>query len=453
MGILAQAVRGRPQNRAFSEDFWPDLFESLRSKAGQPVNVNTALQTMAVLGCLRVISEDVAQVSRGLFKKRPEGRGADPAVDHALTRVFLRRPNPWQTPFEFLEMLVIHTALAGRFVAFKNVVRGQVRELIPFEPGCVQVRQDEQHRLWYDVAANGTSQTFPAEAIWHVKGPSWSGWDGMEILKLARQAIGLSMAAEEAHSLMHANGTQASGFYSVEGKLDPDQFKKLRDWVEKQIGGLNKFKPFILDRGSKWVSTAMTGVDAEHIATRKFQIEEICRAWRVMPIMIGFSDKTATYASSEQMFDAHVKYTLGGWFRRIEESIGTNLLSDNEWEEGLYFKFLPNSLLRGTSKERGEFYYRLWQMGALNANEIREMEERNPYDGGDVYRVPVNMADTEAADTLDGGTGSELPGLKAGRMNVGRVLSARNERRIRDADGLLNEVLAELDQEPQEPQE
>jgi HK97 family phage portal protein len=452
MGYLSTIVRAQPRAQAFSEPFWPELF-TRKSAAGKSVTVETALGSMSVLACTKVISEDVAQVSRGLYKKRAGG-GSDEVRDHPIAKLSLRRANEWQTGFEFLETLVIHCALAGRFVAFRNVVRGQVRELIPLLPNEVtpcMVEDAGRRRLVYRVTLNGEQRDLPPSAVWHVKGPSWNGWDGMEFLKLAREAIGLSIATEESHALMHGNGAQTTGMYSVDGTLDDKQYKQLRDWIANSITGANKFKPFVLDRGGKWIQTAMSGVDAQHIETRKFQIGEVCRGMRVMTIMIGLDDKTTTFASAEQMFLAHVKYTLGAWFKRIEESIAANLLTDDEWAQGLYFKFRPVSLLRGSEKDRGDFYYRLWLMGALNANQIRDMEEMNPYVGGDVYRVPVNTAPTDADPNADD------PLLKPGgdpgqnrRLNVGRVLSARNERRIRDADSMLNEVLAELDEEPKE---
>lgn len=451
MGFIASIVAPAPprMNVAFQEGFWENFLT--KSAAGKSVTVETALQVMAVLGCTKVISEDVAQVSRGLFKKRAGG-GSDEAREHHIGRLFLRRANEWQTGFEFVETLVIHTALAGRFIAFRNVVRGQIRELIPLQPHEVQPCMVEEvgrpSKLVYRVTLNGEQRDLPPSAVWHVKGPSWNGWDGMEVLKLAREAIGLSIATEESHALMHGNGAQTTGMYSVDGTLDDKQYKQLRDWIATSITGSNKFKPFVLDRGGKWIQTAMSGVDAQHIETRKFQIEEVCRAFRVMPIMIGFSDKTATFASAEQMFQAHVKYTLGAWFRRIEESIGTNLLTDDEWSQGYYFKFLPVSLLRGTEKDRGEFYWKLWQMGALNANQIRGMEEWNPYDGGDVYRVPVNTAPHDQEPEEADPDAPPMQPTQNRRLNVGRVLSARNERRIRDAESNLQDVLAELDEEP-----
>jgi HK97 family phage portal protein len=149
----------------------------------------------------------------------------------------------------------------------------------------------------------------------------------------------------------------------------------------------------ILDRGAKFISTTMTGVDAQHLETRKLQIEEIARAFRVFPQMIGYSDKTATFASAEAFFIAHVVHTLMPWYRRVESSINVNLLGKKAVQAGYFAKFNANALLRGSAADRAAFYQSLWNMGALNANEIRELEDMNPYEGGNTYRVQLNMAD------------------------------------------------------------
>ena len=140
---------------------------------------------------------------------------------------------------------------------------------------------------------------------------------------------------------------------------------------------------------------------AQFLETRKFQVEEICRAFRVLPLMVGYADKTATYASAEQMFLAHVVHTLGPWCRRLETGIAKHLLTEEERREGLYAKFMLNGLLRGAAKDRAEFYARLYGIGALNPNEIRQLEDLNPYDGGARYRVPLNMTDPAAAEDND----------------------------------------------------
>lgn len=390
--FLPSAIPAR-SNQAFKESFWGELVAFGRSRSGRAVTLSSALEVTAVLGCIRVISEDAAQVPLKLFKKREDG-GSDEENELPLADLLDVGPNDWQTSFDFIENLTIQAALCGNFYGFKNIVRGTLREIIPFPPGSVREEwSDRNIPTYWATGRNGQEQPFPAESIWHLRGPSIDTRTGMAAIRQAREAIGLAMATEEAHAKLHANGSQTSGLYSVEDKLSPEQYKQLADWIKKEITGDNRFNPLLLDRGAKWTPNAMTGVDAQHLETRRHQIEEICRALRVMPIMIGHSDKAATYASAEQMFLAHVKYTLMPWFRRIEKSINKHLLTRDDRKAGIYAKFLPNALMRGAAKDRADFYYKMWQMGTLNANQIRAMEEQNPYEGGDIYRVQLNTVD------------------------------------------------------------
>jgi HK97 family phage portal protein len=382
----------RRANQAFKESFWGDLVAFARSRSGQSVTLASSLEVTAVLGCVRVISEDVAQVPLKLFRKREDG-GSDEEHDHPLSDLLDVGPNDWQTSFDFVENLAIQAALGGNFYSFKNKVRGSIKELIPFPPGAVTESWDNFAPTYSCTTASGEQKDFPAEAIWHLRGPSIDTKTGMAAVRAAREAIGLAMATEEAHAKLHANGAQASGMYSVEKTLSEEQYKKLANWIATQITGDNRSKPLVLDNGAKWTPISMSGVDAQHLETRRHQIEEICRAFRVMPIMIGHSDKAATYASAEQMFLAHVKYTLQPWFRRIEKSIDKHLLTREDRKAGIYAKFLPNALMRGAAKDRAEFYYKMWSMGTLNPNEIRAMEEQNPYEGGNTYRVQLNTTD------------------------------------------------------------
>lgn len=455
MSFFSQMLAPRQRRAiAFAEPFWQGWFPASRS--GQNVTVESALQVTAVLACVRVIAEGIAQVPLKLYKERDDG-GSDPVKKHPLYRLLYRKPNAWQTSFEFREMLAAHTCLAGRFVCFKNIVRGQIRELIPFMPHEVCVEVDQYRRPVYRVSSEitGKTQDFPPESIWHLKGFSWNGYDGLKPLQLAREAIGLAMATEEAHALMHANGAQATGLYSVEDKLLPGQYESLRNWIEKNMTGENRFRPMILDRSAKFTPTSMTGVDSQHLETRRHQIEEICRSFKVFPQMIGYTDKTATFASAEAFFLAHVVHTLMPWYTRIEQSIDCNLLTDEDLDNGIYAGFNANALMRGAARDRAEYYFRLWQMGALNANEIRAYEEQNPYPGGDIYRAPTNMGDASDPDLgMQANPAGTQPAKQRpqqrGRFDVGRVLSALNEARIRGAASQLDEVLAELQTEPQE---
>jgi HK97 family phage portal protein len=209
----------------------------------------------------------------------------------------------------------------------------------------------------------------------------------MEAVKYAREAIGLAINIEESQNKLHASGVQTSGIYSVDGALNQKQATDLMQWIETRIGGSNRHKPLVVDRGAKFTPISMSGADAQTIENRRFQIEEICRAFRVMPIMIGQADKAATYASAEQMFLAHVIHTLMPWYTRIEQSINMNLLTDQDISSGYYAKFNANALMRGAAKDRAEFYDKMYRMKAFSPNQILALEDMNPYDGGDEYYI------------------------------------------------------------------
>ncbi|WP_430229903.1 phage portal protein [Nitrosomonas communis] len=396
MSIVSSLFRKDKYQNAVSDNSMSGFVAP--SSSGVNVTTDRALKVTTVFDCLRVIAEGVAQVPLKIYKSTGDD-SKELAKDNPWYNILATKPNDWQTSFEFRENLVFQAGLTGNFYAFKNIVRGRPVSLIPFEPGTVTVSVNDRREVEYEVSSGGESKKFPASSIWHVRGPSWQTYVGMDATKYAREAIGLSINIEDAQNKLHANGVQTSGFYSVESTLDQTQYKQLRDWIEKNIGGINKFRPFILDRGAKFQPVSMTGVDAQTIENRRFQIEEICRAFRVMPIMIGQSDKASTYASAEQMFLAHVVHTLMPWMTRIEQSIDANLLIQKEREDGYYSKFNANGLMRGAAKDRAAFYWQMYQMKALNPNEIRALEEYNPYEGGDKYYVAQGMESTQPSST------------------------------------------------------
>lgn len=367
------------------------LLESIRtaltggsqSRAGQAVTVHSALEVSTVLACCRVIAEGVAQVPWHLYRKTAKGRSA--ASDHSLDDCIAARPNKWQTSFELRETLVLHTLLAGNAFAFVNRIDGgtRVAELIPIEPSRVTVKRAADLTLSYRVTAEGGAQLdFPAEAIWHWRGPSWNSWLGLEATRLARNAIGLAMAIEGSQSDFQANGAQTSGALAVEEKLSPERFTFLSTWIDKHLpGGERASKPLVLDSAAKYYPYTMTGVDQQLVESRRMQVEEICRSFRVMPIMVGHADKAATYASAEQMFLAHVVHTLSPWYQRIEQSANVNLLTPEERASGYYTKFTPNALMRGASQDRSEFYAKALGAGGgkgwLTQNEVRSLEDED----------------------------------------------------------------------------
>lgn len=388
----------RREKASNSHELFKEIYCGRMSLAGKRVTFDTAMRVAVVFACSRVIAEGIAQVPLKLMQESEGGKNRIPAKKHPLYDLLAVRPNQWQTSFEFRETMGLHAALAGRFICYKNIVRGQLRELIPFLPASVQVIRRDDGELEYEVSGDkGAKQIFPASVIWHVKGPSWNAIDGMEILDHAREAIGLSIATEESAATLHKNGIQTSGTYSVEGTLTETQHASLTKWIaEHYQGSKNAWKPLILDHGAKWLSSQMSSIDAQHLETRKYQIEEVCRFFRVMPIMVGYSDKTATYASAEQMFLAHVVHCLSPWYSRLEQSIDANLLTPKERAEGYYSDFVEEGLLRGDMRTTAEVLSRYTERGIMTRNEARAKLDMNPLEGLDEPLTPVNLTGDNA---------------------------------------------------------
>jgi len=384
-----------------SRDLMNEIFRGRESRSGEPVTVKTALDVTTVFDCVRVIAEGISQVPFRLFQEANGKR--KPAKDHPLFDVLHRKPNPWQTSFEYRETKMFHALLTGNAYSFKNMVgsRREIRELIPIEPNRVEVKQLPDLTLVYIITApNGEKKTFPQDMIWHIKGPSWNSWLGLEAVTLAREAIGLAISTEATQSDLHKNGVQTSGTYSVDSVLEVDQYEVLQKWIAENF---NNSGPMILDRSAKWSSNQMSGVDAQHLETRKLQIEEVCRAFRVMPIMVGHSDNTGTYASAEQLFIAHVTHTLSPWYVRIEQSVNANLLTDADRKKGIFAKFTVQALLRGAAKDRAEVFARALGSGGspawMTQNEIRALEEMDSIEGGDTLFSGSNSGEDSAKPT------------------------------------------------------
>ena len=370
-------------------DLFREIYGGKASKAGSVVTMRDAIRVATVLACARVIAQGIAQVPLKVYRETHNEAGLDvreSARDHPLYYLLHSAPNRWQTSYDYRETMGLHLVLAGAHYAFVNRVRGRVIELIAIEPGRVSVNRADDGTLTYKVGTDkGSSQEFPESAIWHVRGMSWNGWQGMDALDLAREAVGLAMAADNQHARMFANGIRPAGVYSVEGKLDSTQYKQLRQFLMDNNAGESSGLPMIVDRGAKWLQHSFSGVDSQHLETRKFQVEEVCRAMGVMPIMVGYSDKTATYASAEQMFLAHVVHTLTPWYTRIEQSIDAHLIGRADGERGYYAKFVAAGLLRGAMRDRAEYFSRALGAGGspawMTQDEVRALEEMNPIGG------------------------------------------------------------------------
>lgn len=392
---------------AATGELYKELLGRQGVKSGAVVNTKTAFDVSVVFRCVALLSEGLAMVP---FKVHQSvGDTIKTAHDHDLYWLLSKRPNDFQSSFEFREQIGLHLAFCQEAFVFKNVVQGRIVELIPYPPTAVtKVRHDDMS-ISYKVKLNsGREVAVPASNMWHIKGKSWDGFNAIETIKAAREAIGLALATEEHSSRMFSNGARVGGILSTDSKLDKEQTLLLKEsWQETQGGSANAFRTAILSGGLKWTPTGFGAEQAQLIESRRNQVEEICRFFGILPIMVGFADKTATYASAEAQFTAHVMYALLPLYRRVEDSADVNLIGMTDIKKGYYSKFNASGLLRGSIKDRGDFYTKMYNVGALNPNEIRAYEEMNPYEGGEKYRVPLNMTDPTAEEVTNNGDGDK----------------------------------------------
>lgn len=358
--------------------------------AGVAVNDKTALQVSTVLACVREIANGCATPDLHVFREKADGT-SEKATNIPEYRLLSRRPNEWQTSFEWRRMMTIHAALTGAGLSIKvRGDNGRVRELIPVPPGRWEVRRvsryEIRYRCWDEFGVIGD---FTPDQVFVLHGLQWDWVGSLNAVHLARASIGLAIASERSQSKFHENGMQPSGTYSVEGKLSDEQHTQLTSWLAAQYAGSERSgTPLVLDRAAKWQSRSMSGVDAQHVETRRLQIEEICRAYGVFPIIVGHSDKSATFASSEAFFAAHLKQTLKPWHKAWRDRIDETLLDGSG---PLYIKFDTRYMTEGAMKDRAQWARTMSEMGIYTRNEIRDEEGKDPLPGLDEPLTPMNM--------------------------------------------------------------
>ena len=371
------------------------------STAGKNVNERSAMQMTAVYACVRILSEAIAGLPLHMYHYKDDG-GKEKAFDHNLYHLLHDEPNPEMTSFVFRETLMTHLLLWGN--AYAQIIRngkGEVIALYPLMPNRMTVNRDSNGMLYYvyqktsDDAPTleGSSVILSPSEVFHVPGLGFDGLVGYSPIAMAKNAIGLSMAAEEYGAKFYANGAAPSGVLEHPGVLkDP---AKVRDsWNAAFGGSSNSHKVAVLEEGLKYTPISISPNEAQFLETRKFQIDEIARIFRVPPHMVGDLEKSS-FSNIEQQSLEFVKYTLDPWVVRWEQSLSRALLSETE-KKNYFFKFNLEGLLRGDYQSRMQGYSIGIQNGFMCPNDVRELENLDliPDElGGNKYMVNGNMVD------------------------------------------------------------
>lgn len=357
--------------------------------SGRKVSAQLAMQLTSVFSCVRVLAESVGMLPCSLYEQLESGNKR--ATKERLHKLLAVKPNNYMTPQELWELLIACLCLRGNFYAYKVYALGEVVELLPLDPSNVTPKLNSHWEPEYHVTfPNGKNETLTQQEIWHVRIFTLDGLVGLSPIAYARQAIGLGLATEEHGARLFGNGAVTSGVLQTEQELSDLAFDRLkRDFEENHQGLTNAHKPLILEMGLKWQQISLSAEDAQFLETRKFQLEEICRIFRVPLHMVQNTDR-ATFNNIENLGIGFINYSLVPYLIRIEQRINAGLVKASK-QGTFYAKFNTGALLRGDMKSRFEAYSTGINWGIYSPNECRELEELNPREGGDIYLTPMNM--------------------------------------------------------------
>ena len=403
MGLFSKLFKARdkPKDRTTGSNY---SFFFGGTTSGKPVNEYTAMQMTAVYSCVRILAEAVAGLPLHLYKYNASG-GKEKALSHPLYFVLHDEPNPEMSSFVFRETLMTHLLLWGN--AYAQIIRNGKAEVIalyPLMPNRMSVDRDSSGALYYTYTRyseeaptmNGMTVTLRPSDVLHIPGLGFDGLVGYSPIAMAKNAIGMAIACEEYGAKFFANGAAPGGVLEHPGTIKDPQ--KVRDsWNAAYQGSSNSHRVAVLEEGMKYQPIGISPEQAQFLETRKFQINEIARIFRVPPHMVGDLEKSS-FSNIEQQSLEFVKYTLDPWVIRWEQAISRALLRPDE--KKLYFaKFNVDGLLRGDYVSRMNGYATARQNGWMSANDIRELENLDripPELGGDLYLINGNM--TKLAD-------------------------------------------------------
>ena len=398
MGILSGLFhsRDKPTNATSGSSY---RFFLGGSTSGKIVTERSAMQMTAVYSCVRILAEAIAGLPLHLYTYKEDG-GKEKAIGHPLYLLLHDEPNPEMSSFVFRETLMTHLLLWGN--AYAQIIRngkGEVVALYPLMPNRMTVDRDSSGQLFYSYQMNnsdaptmktGTVILKPSDVL-HIPGLGFDGLVGYSPIAMAKNAIGLAIATEEYGAKFFANGATPGGLLEYPGTVkDPDRVRE--SWNKGFSGSQNAGKVAILEEGMKYTPISIAPEQAQFLETRKFQINEIARIFRVPPHMVGDLEKSS-FSNIEQQSLEFVKYTLDPWVVRWEQSLSRALFTPEE-KKKYFVKFNVEGLLRGDYQSRMNGYATARQNGWMSANDIRELEnlDRIPAEeGGDLYLINGNM--------------------------------------------------------------
>lgn len=400
MGFLSGLFRSRdaPKNSTSGSAY---RFFMGNSSSGKRVNERSAMQMTAVYSCVRILSEAVAGLPLHLYQYTDKSN-KEKAIDNPLYFLLHDEPNSEMTSFVFRETLMTHLLLWGN--AYSQIIRngkGEVIALYPLMPDRMTVNRDENGQLYYEYMVSsddaktlkGSMVRLSTYDVLHIPGLGFDGLVGYSPIAMAKNAIGLAIAAEEYGSKFYANGATPSGILEYPGTVkEPEKVRE--SWNAGFGGSLNSHKVAVLEKGMKYTPISIAPNEAQFLETRKFQVNEIARIFRVPPHMVGDLEKSS-FSNIEQQSLEFVKYTLEPWLVRWEQAMQRALIPQED-KSKYFIKFNVDGLLRGDYQSRMQGYSVGIQNGFMSPNDVRTLENMDLISdelGGNKYMCNGNMID------------------------------------------------------------
>lgn len=399
MGMLTKLLNPKAATLRDPPDWFYESIGGNKTSAGIRVNETSAWNVSGVYACIRIISETIASLPLSVYRNLD--RGKEQLSNHHIHRLLHDTPNEEMTAMVFRETLSNNLLSWGN--AYAEIQRNGSNRPIALWPllsSRVTPERNQNGQIQYKlVEDSGNIRYLNPMDVLHIPGMGFNGIVGQSVIRLAKETVGLTLASEEFGATFFGNGAHASGVLEHPEQIGSDAHERLRkNWNEMHQGSKNSNKVAILEEGMKWKPITIPPDDAQFLETRKFQMEEIARWYNVPPHKIGILDK-ATFSNITEQSIGFVVDTIRPWLVRWEQEINRKLFSQNE--RNLFVKHNASGLMRGDPKTRSEFYAKLFNLGAMSPNDIREMEDENPVPDGDTYYRPLNMQELGAVEPVE----------------------------------------------------
>jgi len=388
MTILGRLLESRAidKNALFGQG--ADL--TIPTAAGIGVDQSSAMRLVVVYACVRLVAETIASLPADVFRKAPDGsrREVTPGP------MWLREPNPETTWFEFVERIGSSLETAGNayiIITRRNATSGYPEEIWTLHPDDVTVlrRSGRIVYRWGTRELERYSVSTPRGEVLHLKNFSTGGLLGLSPIEMARQAIGLGLAAERFGSEFFGQGQTLSGVIELEADTAPKAQASIdairENWAKRHSGVGKAHLPGVLVN-AKWTPIAIPPEQAQFLETRKFQVSEIARLFRVPPHMVGDVERSTSWGTGiEQQSIGWVQFSIDPRLARLEHYFNQLL------PRGQFVKWNTKGLLRGDSKAQADWFAAGRQWGYLTPNRILALQDEPPIEGdyGDSYLIPA----------------------------------------------------------------